>query len=133
MNDDIKTLREFFKRLPHIIADELKEAEYALECIEKQLAAAHGNADRNYKRCLTEKAKAQAIEKQLADKDEVLREAASVLEFIKTALPVIQCMTGKIGLDLGEAKSIEMQKAADDALASIRKALSCGSKLKMEK
>ena len=63
------------------------------------------------------------LERQLATKDKALREAESVLEFIKTALPVIQCITGKIGLDLGEAKSIEMQKAANDALASIQKAL----------
>ncbi len=57
------------------------------------------------------------VEKALEDAG--VGELISVLQFIRPALPVIQCMTGRIGLDLGEAKSVEMMNAIDEVLTKI--------------
>lgn len=81
-----------------------------LPFIAVQIAEAIDDADGRYR------VERDSLQSALREAEKALDDTVSTLEFVKTALPVLQCMTGKIGLDLGEAKSLEMQKAANESI-----------------
>lgn len=126
MTDDIKTLREFIRGIvgPTEAGRSLSErALAALERVEKETTELNETFDRLLRTCERSQAERDSLRAKLERAKEAMADNVATLVFIKTALPVIQCMTGKIGLDLGEAKSLEMQKAADDSIYLARAVL----------